>query len=142
MRNLNVTPLKLAALVVGLLLIPACNQGLLGYAGIFDGAVGSCTYPEKDGYVACEDFLGSDGTQQLIQSLCANGAVAGTWSGDPCPTAGSLGTCLIVPIGTGASQDFRYTYSASTDPDSGVTANALNAETACGVAGGVFTPAQ
>jgi hypothetical protein len=141
MRNMNVT-LKLAALVASLLAAPACVQGLLGYAGIFNGSVGSCTYPETAGYVACEDFLGSDYGQELAESLCANGAVVGTWSADPCPTAGALGSCLVVPFGTGESQTYQYTYTASTDPDSGVTANALNAETACGVAGGAFAPAQ
>ena len=137
---MNVNPLKLSALALCSVTLAACTPGLLGYAGIFDGAYGSCTYPETNGYVACEDFLGSDGSQQLIESLCANVAI-GTWSPNPCPTAGALGTCMVVPIGTGSSQNYRYTYTASQDPDSGVTATALNAETACGVAGGTFTPA-
>ena len=140
MRDMNVNPLKFAALMAGLLVAPACNQGLLGYAGIFDGAIGSCTFPESDGYVVCEDYLGSDYSQQLAQSLCANVSM-GNWSADSCPTDGSLGTCLVVPFGSGESQTFQYTYTAQADPDSGVTASALNAQTACGVTGGVFTKA-
>jgi hypothetical protein len=123
-----------------LVLVPACAQGGLGYPGIFNGSAGSCTYPETDGYVACEDYLGSDYYSQVAQSLCANVDI-GTWSGDACPTANTLGSCLVVPLGTGDAQTFRYTYYASPDPGSGVTADASTAETACGLSGGTFAPA-
>jgi len=135
------TPRKFALLLAGLLMAPACNQGLLGYPGIFQGSNGSCTYPETGGTVACEDFLGSDYGTQLAQSLCANVAM-GTWTQNSCATSNSLGTCIVVPDGTGDAQTFQYTYYASADPDSGVTGTALTAETACGVVGGVFTAAQ
>jgi hypothetical protein len=134
-------PLEFAVLLAGLLTVPACNQGLLGYPGIFEGSAGSCTYPPTDGQVACADYLGTDFQTQLGQSLCAN-VVVGTWSQDACPIAGSLGTCLVVPAGTGDTQTYQYTYYAQTDPDSGVTGTGQSAETACGVAGGTFTPAQ
>ncbi|HUB06226.1 MAG TPA: hypothetical protein VMB50_04455 [Myxococcales bacterium] len=127
----------LAVLTAGLLLVPACNQGALGYPGVFNGSAGSCTYPETGGYVACEDYLGSDYSSQVGQSLCANVTI-GTWSGDACSTANALGSCLVAPIGTGDSQTVRYTYYASTDPDSGITADALTAQTACGLLGGTF----
>jgi hypothetical protein len=133
------TPLKVLALVAGLLAVSACPQGPLGYPGIFNGSAGSCTYPETDGYVACEDYLGSDYYSQTGDSLCSNVTI-GTWSGDACATSNTLGSCLVVPIGTGDSQTFQYTYYAATDPDSGMTANALTAETACGLLGGTFTP--
>jgi hypothetical protein len=133
------TPLKLVVLVAGLVLAPACNQGGLGYPGVFNGSAGSCTYPETDGYVACEDYLGSDYYSQTGQSLCANVTI-GTWSGDACSRSSALGSCVVVPIDTGDAQTFQYTYYASTDPDSGVTADALTAETACGLLGGTFTP--
>jgi hypothetical protein len=149
---MKVNPLKFAALVVGLLMVPACNAGPLAYPGIFEGSAGSCTYPEADGYVTCQDFLGTDYSEQLGQSLCANvsssahpdavAASTGTWSQNACPTAGTLGICVVVPDGSGDSQTFQYTYTALADPDSGVTATALDAKTACGVSGGVFTAAQ
>jgi hypothetical protein len=141
MRGLDMNPLKFALLGAGLLAASACNQGALGYPGVFTGSTGSCTYPETGGYVACEDYLCTDYDTQLAQSLCANVAV-GSWSQDSCATSSSLGTCIVVPDGTGDSQTFQYTYYASADPDSGVTGTALTAETACGVAGGVFTAAQ
>ena len=128
----------MVVLAAGLLLAPACNQGGLGYPGIFNGSAGSCTYPETDGYVACEDYLGSDYYSQTGDSLCSNVTI-GTWSGSACPTANSLGSCLVVPIGTGDAQTFQYTYYGSADPDSGVTANAASVETACGILGGTFS---
>jgi hypothetical protein len=134
-------PRKFVLLTAGLLMAAACDQGLLGYPGVFTGSTGSCAYPESGGIVACEDYLGTDYDTQLAQSLCANVAL-GTWSQSSCATAGSLGSCMVVPDGTGDSQTFQYTYVAQADPDSGVTGNALNAQTACGVAGGVFSPAQ
>lgn len=129
-------PLTFAVLASVLVTAPGCN-GALGYPGVFNGAGGSCTAPAANGYVACEDYLGADDDSEVGQSLCAN-VTLGTWSQAPCPTAGALGTCLVVPIGTGDAQTRRYTYRASPDPDAGA-ATALTAETACGVAGGTFT---
>jgi len=133
--------LKRAALVAALGMVSACNQGLLGYPGIFDKSGGSCTYPQANGYVACEDFLGSDFNSDVGHSVCVN-VNLGTWSQDSCPTAGSLGTCSVEPSGTAEAQTALYTFYASADPDSGVTANALNAETACGRLGGSFAAAH
>lgn len=133
------TSVKLVALLAGLCLVPACPQGPLGYPGVFNGSAGSCSYPEADGYIACEDYLGSDYYSQTGDSLCSNVTI-GTWSGNSCSTSNTIGTCLVVPLDTGDAQTFQYTYYPSTDPDSGVTASALNAETACGLLGGTFAP--
>jgi len=140
--------IKLAVLVAGLLGVSACN-GDLGYPGLFNGSAGSCAYPPgSGGYNVCEDFLGTDYNSEVGNSLCSN-VIMGTWSGDPCPTAGALGTCSVVPMATGDSQTVRYTYTYSSHGDGGPYTDAgaggattLTAETACGVAGGVFTAPQ
>lgn len=137
MRDPNLGPLKRLLLAAGLLAAAGCNGGL-GYPGIFKGPGGSCTAPEVGGYVACEDYLGTDYDSAVGQSLCRN-FTQGTWSQDSCPSSGALGTCSVVPLDTGDAQTVQYTYYPSPDPDAG-TATALTAETACGLAGGTFTP--
>ena len=137
MRGPRTSLLKLVVLATGVLVASACNNGL-GYPGVFEGPGGSCTTPEVAGQVACEDYLGTDYDSQRGQSLCANFAL-GTWSQTPCPRSGALGTCRVAPIDTGDAQTVQYTYYASPDPDAGA-GTTLTAETACGLAGGVFTP--
>jgi hypothetical protein len=129
--------IKCAVLVVGAFAGSACN-GNLGYPGLFNGSAGSCTYPGLDGHDVCEDFLGTDYDSEVGQSLCSNVIQSGTWSQDPCPTAGALGSCRVVPIGTGDARTVEYTYYASPVSDAG-PATTLTAKTACGVAGGTFT---
>ncbi len=128
-------PLKVALLAVGLAGAPGCGNAL-GYPGIFKGAGGSCTAPEASGYVTCEDYLGTLYDAQVGRSLCSNFA-RGQWSQSPCPTSGALGSCLVVPNDTGDSRTVQYTYYPS--PDDAGAAAALQAETACGLAGGTFT---
>jgi hypothetical protein len=139
MRDLKMNSIKCAVLVAGLVSVSACN-GDLGYPGIFNGSAGSCASPGSDGYSLCEDFLGTDFNSEVGQSLCSN-VIIGTWSGDACPTSEALGTCMVVPIATGDAQTVQYTYYPSPSSDAGA-ATSLTAETACGVAGGVFTAAR
>jgi len=97
------------------------------------GAAGSCLFTQTaaSGYDFCEDFLGSEFNASAAQNACAGGD--GAWSSDPCTTAGALGACAI---GSGAADDFRYTYYAA---PGGSPPSAATLESACGVAGGTFT---
>ncbi len=123
--------------VAVLFAMTGCN-GALGYPGIFKGGGGSCTAPAADGYITCEDYLGSDYDSDVGKSLCANETM-GTWSQDSCTASAALGTCLVEPADTGNAQTTQYTYYASADADGGV-ATTLGAETLCGLAGGTFSP--
>lgn len=120
------------------------KRGLLAFGAILPlaacgGPVGSCLFTTDAGYDYCEDFLGSEFSSNVAQNSCngpANailGLPVGTYSSSPCSTAGSLGSCAI---GSGTADNYRYTYT----PSGGTPPTATAVESACGVAGGTFTP--
>ncbi len=112
--------------------LSACNG--LDQPFTAGNATGSCQYTTTDGYDYCEDFLGSEYNQSIAQNTCTTGN--GTWSADACSQSAALGICAI-PIGNNDAQNIQYTYYVS--HGSGAPASTLTVETACGVAGGVFT---
>jgi len=98
------------------------------------GNAGSCLFTTDGGYDYCEDFLGTEYNSSAAENTCSTGN--GAYSSSPCSMAGALGVCAI---GTGTADDFRYTYTLPGGSDAGsVTSTTL--ESACGIAGGTFTP--
>jgi hypothetical protein len=86
------------------------------------------------GYNYCQDFLGTEFNSSVAENTCTVGN--GTYSSDSCSTAGALGVCAI---GTGTADNYQYTYTLAPGSEPGsVTMETL--ESACGIAGGTFTP--
>ncbi len=95
---------------------------------------GSCFFTTDAGYDYCEDFLGTEFNYTAAENSCSLGN--GTYSSSPCSMTGALGVCAI---GTGTADNYQYTYTLSAGADAGsVTTTTL--ESACGIAGGIFTP--
>ena len=98
------------------------------------GATGSCLFTTDAGYDYCENFLGSEYNYSVAQNTCSPGN--GTYSSAPCSSTGALGICAI---GAGTADNYTYTYTAANGgPDAGLVA-LTTLETACGIAGGIFT---
>ena len=118
--NLNVNLMR-SALVAALLALSACA-----------GAGGSCQLnaTSADGYVACEDYLGTEYNQGIGKNTCET--AGGVYSSDPCSTAGALGSCLVF-INT--AQEYSYTYL----PSGTGSASQVTLQSACGVAGGTYS---
>jgi hypothetical protein len=104
-----------------------CVEGCAG--------TGSCMFTTDAGYDYCQDFLGTEFNSSAAQNTCSTGN--GTYSSSPCSTAGALGVCAI---GAGTADNYQYTYTLPAgDADAGsVTTTTLRS--ACGIAGGTFTP--
>jgi hypothetical protein len=97
--------------------------------------VGSCLFTTSDGYDYCEEFLGTEYNGSAAQNTCED--EDGGYSQSPCSTVGALGTC---GIGTGTADDIQYIYTAASGGSDAGPVTTLILESACGVAGGVFTP--
>jgi hypothetical protein len=98
-------------------------------------STGSCLFTTGDGYDYCEDFLGTEFNASAAENTCMDGD--GGYASSPCSTAGALGVCFI---GTGTAQDYQYTYTLSDGGSGAGPVTTTTVESACGIAGGTFTP--
>lgn len=97
------------------------------------GPTGSCLFTSDAGYDCCEEFLGTEFNSSVAANNCAAGN--GSYSPNPCSTAGALGTC---EIGSGTADNYQYTYT----PAGGAAPSVTTIKSACGVAGGRFTASR
>jgi len=96
---------------------------------------GSCLFTTDAGYDYCEDFLGTEYNHTAAENACSVGN--GAYSSSPCSTAGALGVCAI---GTGTADNFQYTYTVPAGESGAGSVTTTTVESACGIAGGTFTP--
>jgi hypothetical protein len=108
------------------MLVGLCLEGCQG--------TGSCLFPTDAGYNYCEDFLGTEFNSSAAENTCSVGS--GTYSSSPCSPTGALGVCAI---GSGTADNYQYTYTLSAGVSDG-TVTLMTVESACGIAGGAFTP--
>jgi hypothetical protein len=115
-------PFRRSTLVVFGLLMAGC------------GETGSCLFTTDAGYDYCQDFLGTEYNSSAAENACGTGG--GTYSSSPCSTGAALGVCAI---GTGTADNYQYTYTLS-GGGSDAGSVTMTVESACGIAGGTFTP--
>ena len=102
-------PLKLAVLLAGLFLVRPATKAPSATQESSTGRPEAAPIRRPTATWPARTTSAATTTPRLGQSLCAN-VTMGTWSRDSCSTSNSLGTCLVVPDGTGDPQTFQYTY--------------------------------
>lgn len=98
-------------------------------------SAGSCLFTTDAGYDYCEDYLGTEYNHTSAEFACSTGN--GAYSTSPCSTAGALGVCAI---GAGTADNYQYTYTVPGGESGAGPVTTTTVESACGIAGGTFTP--
>jgi hypothetical protein len=112
--------LRIALSQLALLSMVACGSSSSG---------GSCSFTAQGSGGGCEDFVGSGYTSSTVMTDCSKGN--GTYSSSACPTAGALGSCVLLG---GTPAEGKITYYAT---DGGPSAS--DEQSACTQEGGTWT---